>query len=44
MTNKTKSEKCYTNLSIEEQQAIRGWGDVRPPRIKRLKVPRSRQK
>lgn len=44
MTNQTKSEKSYTDLSVEQQQAIRGWGDVRPPRVKRLKVPRSRQK
>lgn len=40
---KEKSEKTFTTLSVEQQQAIRGWGGPKPPRTQLIKTPNRRQ-
>ncbi|MGB3588817.1 MAG: hypothetical protein WBA23_19890 [Tunicatimonas sp.] len=40
MKNQTNSEATYTELSVEQQQSIRGWGGPRPPRMRLPRVPK----
>ena len=40
MKNQTKSDTNYTELTVEQQQTIRGWGGTRPPRMRVPRVPK----